>query len=296
MWQGELVNRHRDGRLYDAHLILTPIQDRQGNVVNTVGSLRDITRLKELDRMKSQFVSTVSYELRTPVAAIRLHTDNLLEFYDVMSPPQRQGFLADIQAQTNTLAQLIEDVLNLSRLEAGPREPQFELFGVVPLLREVLDQLAPLAGEAGVSLSVSAPASSIVVEADRDQFKNVLRNLLSNAIKFTPAGGQVLCRAQEEGGQLALSVADTGIGIPPEELPHVFERFYRGAQVTSQHIPGTGLGLAIAKQIVDAHRGTLEVESEVGEGATFTIRLPRAQTLQLPLLDRPPFPPQEVNP
>jgi two-component system sensor histidine kinase BaeS len=115
----------------------------------------------------------------------------------------------------------------------------------------------------------------MVLKADRGQIKNVLRNLLGNAIKFTPAGGQVACRVQAEDGRLVLSISDTGMGIPAEELPHIFDRFYRGRQVASQHIPGTGLGLAIVKQIVEAHAGTVEVESVLGEGTTFTVRLPR---------------------
>jgi two-component system phosphate regulon sensor histidine kinase PhoR len=250
-----------------------------------VGSLRDITRLKELDRMKSQFVSTVSHELRTPVAAIKLHTENLLEFFDLMSADQRQSFLADIQAQTDTLAQLIEDILNLSRLEVSPPEPRWESFEFVPLLQESVDQMTPLAENAGVSIQILDAALHISLKADRGQLKNVLRNLLSNAIKFTPAGGQVACRVQEADGYLILSVSDTGMGIPSEDLPHIFERFYRGTQVASQHIPGTGLGLAILKQIVTAHGGTVEVESVVGEGTTFTVRLPRAETLQMPVLN-----------
>jgi PAS domain S-box-containing protein len=295
MWQGELVNRHRDGRLYDAHLIISPIQDRQGNLVNMVGSLRDITRLKELDRMKSQFVSTVSHELRTPVAAIKLHIENLLEFFDRMSPDQRHSFLADIQTQAETLAQLIEDILNLSRLEAGPPQPQLQSIEFVALLQEILDQMAPLAENAGVSLHLLDAASHIVLEADGGQLKDVLRNLIGNAIKFTPGGGQVTCRAQAENGHLVLSVSDTGMGIPAEDLPHIFERFYRGTQVASQQIPGTGLGLTIVKQIVDGHGGTVTVESVPGEGATFTVRLPHAETHQSPVLSPPSRSPKKIE-
>jgi two-component system sensor histidine kinase BaeS len=124
-----------------------------------------------------------------------------------------------------------------------------------------------------------------VVEADRSQIRNVLRNLVGNAIKFTPPGGEVKCEVQERDGHLVFVISDTGIGIPAEDVPHIFERFYRGTQVASQHIPGTGLGLAIVKQIVEAHGGMVEVDSVVGAGTTFTVSLPRAVTLQMSVLN-----------
>lgn len=273
VWQGDLLNCHKEGQLYDAHLVLAPIKNGRG-VVNVVGSIRDITQLKELDRMKSRFVATVSHELRTPVSIIKLHSDNMLRFSDQLTDEERNDFLNDIKTQVDALAQLLDDILNLSHLDNGALELQPVTIEFVQLLEEIKIQLDPLAKESQVNLHIIGSESQVRMKAQRDKIKSVLRNLISNAIKFTPAGGGVMCDLHKDDHQMTVRICDTGMGIAQEDLPHIFERFYRGAYAESEQIPGSGLGLAIVKEIVESHNGTIEVESELGKGTTFTVRLP----------------------
>lgn len=247
-----------------------------GESSGTVIVLRDITTLKEVEQIKARFMAGVTHELKTPLAVIRLHAINLLAYHDRLSGSNRVQLLNAIQAQTDLLEQLIEDILQLSRLDAGLSETKREALNLVEVIDATVNNLRPLAEAKQVSLIWQKPASSLTLMADQNQIEGVMRNLLDNAIKYTPAGGSITVNSSwtSNNGQSAaqIRVSDTGTGIPPEHQAHVFERFYR---VDPSHtIPGTGLGLSIVKEIVTLYGGNIHLESLPASGSTFTVTLP----------------------
>jgi signal transduction histidine kinase len=247
-----------------------------GKSSGTVIVLRDITSLKEVERMKARFMAGVTHELKTPLSVIRLHAKNLLTYYDRLSGPKRVQLLNAVQTQTDLLEQLIEDILELSRLDAGLSETRRQALNLGEAIDETVNNLRPLAEAKQVSLMWQKPASPLTLMADRNQLERVVRNLLDNAIKYTPAGGSVSVHSasvSNNGQPMAqIRVSDSGIGIPPEHQAHVFERFYR---VDPSHtVPGTGLGLSIVKEIVTLYGGNVHLESMPGRGSAFTVILP----------------------
>lgn len=244
--------------------------------IGTVIVLRDITTLKEVERMKARFMAGVTHELKTPLSVIRLHAQNLLAYHDRLSGPDRVQFLNAIQTQTDLLEQLIEDILQLSRLDAGLSETKRQALDLVEVIDETVNNLRPLAEAKHINLIWQKPASPLTLLADRNQVERVVRNLLDNAIKYTSGGGSITVNSSwvsNNGQSMAqIRVNDTGIGIPPEHQAHVFERFYR---VDPSHtVPGTGLGLSIVKEIVTLYGGNIHLESMPGWGSAFTITLP----------------------
>ncbi len=225
-------------------------------------------RLKELDRLKSKFVSDVSHELRTPVTSLRL----CLDLLERGQPEKRTQYLQVIRQQTDRQAKLVEDILNLSRLELGAAKVQFQAVDLNELVVQVVQAHRPTAETAGLELICETTSGLPLVRGEPNQLGQVVNNLIANAIHYTPHG-QVAVRTDLAAGHVYVIVRDTGLGIAPEDLPHVFERFYRGSRTSN--IRGTGLGLAIVKEIVDLHDGRVEVTSEAGAGSTFQVYLPR---------------------
>ncbi|MDR3573933.1 MAG: ATP-binding protein [Anaerolineaceae bacterium] len=277
-WPRELTGIHPDGSTYDADVVIAGISDKDAQLVGYVASVRNITHLKELDRMKTRFVSTVSHELRTPLSVINLYTENLMEFYEQLDDTRRRQILTDIHHETEILHQLIEDLLGLSRLDSGRAEPRRTVFNLCQLLIESISMAKVLAGEKEIELTFQLPECRVPVFADRDQLAQVFRNLLSNAVKFTPPQGRVWLDFNFEGDQIVVQICDTGIGIPTADMPRLFERFFRSELSIQQEVPGTGLGLAISREIIQRHNGAIEVYSEVGKGSTFRVLLPMAET------------------
>lgn len=226
-------------------------------------------QLAELDRLKSKFVSDVSHELRTPIANLKLYADLL----ERGLPDKQAHYRAVLKQQTQRLSQLVEDILDLSRLEIARREV---LFGPVDL-SAVIDQIVtahqPRAEAAGLRLSFTVTDDLPPVRGDIHQLTQVMTNLIVNALNYTPQGWVQVSMAAAD-GQIRVAVADSGQGIAPEDLPHIFDRFYRGREARKRDIPGTGLGLAIVKEIVEAHQGVITVDSRVNEGTTFRVDLP----------------------
>ncbi len=227
-------------------------------------------RLAELDRLKSKFVSDVSHELRTPIANLKLYA-NLLERG---KPEKYPHYLTVLKQQTQRLSQLVEDILDLSRLEIARHGV---LFGPVDL-SAVIDQIVtahqPRAEAAGLTLTLAAADDLPPVRGDIHQLTQVMTNLIVNALNYTPQGWVRVTMIPAADGQVRVGVADSGLGIAPDDLPHIFDRFYRGRHARQRDIPGTGLGLAIVKEIVEAHQGVITVDSRVGEGTTFRVDLP----------------------
>ena len=248
---------------------------KDGQIIGSVIVLHDITRLQELDRLKSKFVSNVSHELRTPLTNIKLYLSLLCQGQGMTERQER--YLQTLERETARLEKLIEDLLDLSRLEMGAAQPEKEALDVAEVVQQVLLVHQPLAESKGIALDSELPADLPPLVADRNQVIQLLTNLLSNALNYTPQGGEVTVRAasvrRDERAWLTLAVQDTGPGIPPEERERIFDRFYRG-EAMRYKVPGTGLGLAIVKEILALHGGFIELDSEVGSGSTFTAWLP----------------------
>lgn len=236
-------------------------------------------RLAELDQLKDDFVSSVSHELRSPISAIDGYLELLMGRPTEQLPPEkRDKALRIMKESTERLAHFINDILDLAKIKAGKIHIMPRPFSVKTSAEAVLGLLQPLLDKKQLTGRLEIPAAITAIPADEEKIRQVLTNLVSNAIKFTPAGGQITVSARDEGAMIAVSVNDTGIGIPKESLQEVFERFkqVRSARDQAAGAPkGTGLGLAIAKGIVEAHGGQITVASELGKGSAFTFRLPK---------------------
>jgi signal transduction histidine kinase len=231
-------------------------------------------RLKELDRMKSDFVSHVSHELRTPLTAIKGAVDLMLD--EVVGPltEKQIHYLTRVRSNTQHLASLINDLLDLAKIESGRIEVKSSRVSLGSLVHEVVEALRPVAAEKVIALETTLREPSILVWADWHKINQVLMNLIGNAIKFTPAQGRVTVSASSNGESVQISVSDTGPGVPPDEREKIFAKFYQGAEANGANSKGTGLGLAIAKALVELHDGKIWIESEEGGGSTFSFTLP----------------------
>jgi signal transduction histidine kinase len=231
-------------------------------------------RLMELDRLKDSFVATVSHELRTPLASI-IASAEMLEDGDggVLTEPQGQ-MVGMIARNSRRLRAQIENLLDISRIDIGAFQSRPVPTDLAQIVAGAAETIGAFAEAQSVSLEVATASGIGQITADPEQLERVLVNLLSNAVKFTPAGGAVILSARRDGEVVELSVSDTGIGIPAEEQPLLFDRFFRASSAEELAIPGSGLGLAIVKDIIEAHHGTVRVHSEPGHGTRFIVRLP----------------------
>ena len=250
--------------------------DELGQQFNVMADrLSESVRLLQDDRDQLRdFVADVSHELRTPIAALRTFTD--LQRDGEVSGEQRQEFLDRSTEQINRLEWMSTNLLDLSRIDAGIFPLDVRWGDLRDPVREVVEAHAEMAEHRGLALTSAVPTSPIMLRFDRERIVQLLTNLIGNALKFTPRGGEVVAVLRDGQGAAELEVRDTGPGIPAAELPLVFDRFFRGTNVGEARASGSGLGLAIARSIVEMHRGTIAVTSELGRGATFTVRLPRA--------------------
>jgi len=285
----EVRRKRKDGAMIDVALAVSPINDKVGDVSGFLHLARDITekkryeqRLRELDKMKSDFVSNVSHELRTPLTAIKASVDNMLDGITGQLNEKQDRYLARIKSNADRLTRLINNVLDLSRIEAGKIDLKSAYLSLVTLAQEVAESIRPVATEKLISLEVASPDISATAWADRDKITQVLMNLVGNAVKFTPPHGKVSVAVNRNGDQwMQISVTDTGPGIPPEEAGKIFDRFYQIDQTGKQKARGTGLGLAISKVLVEMHGGKIWLESAIGRGSTFSFTVPAQQPLKI---------------
>ena len=274
VWRGQLRNRRPDGTIYDADVTIAPVMNEDGQVVNYVGVQRDITALKDLARLKDDFVSNVSHELRTPIANLKLY-QNLMHRG---KPEKRDSYLQVIAHETARLEQLVTDLLDLSRLDRGAITLAPELLDLNGMAADVVNRLLKLAEERRITLELTQAPDLPPAWVDLHQMTQVLTNLVVNALNYTAPGGLVTVETASETRRgrvgVSLTVQDTGIGIAPADQEHIFERFFRAQTARETGVPGTGLGLAIANEIIELHDGQIEVQSTVGRGSTFKVWVP----------------------
>ncbi len=286
----EVQCKRKNGVTIYLSLSVSPITDGEGKIVGFLRVAKDITekkryeqRLEELDKLKSDFVSNVSHELRTPLTAIKGSVDNMLDGLTGDLNEKQSRYLVRIKSNADRLARLINDLLDLSRIEAGIKLKRTNL-GLVATAREVAESLGPVAAEKLISFEIECADNDLTAWADSDRITEVLTNLLGNAIKFAPARGKVTVSLVRYAiDWVKISISDTGPGIASEEASRVFDKFYQVSQPELQKARGTGLGLSITKTLVELHGGKIWLESEAGRGSTFSFTLPAEQPAKFDL-------------
>ena len=250
-------------------VIITPLPDRPA--LGSLVILQNLTRIRRLETVRRDFISNISHELRTPLASLRAVTETLQDGA-IDDPPAARRFLRHIASEVNAMTQLVSELLELSRIESGKVPLQRQPTPVTDLVVPPVERLMPQAERSGLTVTFNIPDHLPPVWVDAERVQLVLTNLVHNALKFTPVGGTVTVSAAAHDDGVHVTVEDTGIGIPKEEQPRIFERFYKADRARTGG--GTGLGLAIAKHIVRAHGGQIWVESEPNVGSAFTFTLP----------------------
>jgi two-component system phosphate regulon sensor histidine kinase PhoR len=240
---------------------------------NTLLLFQDLTRLRRLETVRQDFVSNISHELRTPLASLKALTETLQEGA-LDDPPAAQRFLARMVTELDALGQMVEELLELTRIESGRVPLKLAATSPCQLISQAVERLNLQAERAGLAVEIECRADLAPVLADAPRLEQVIVNLLHNAIKFTPSGGQVMLSARAEGDRVIFAVKDTGVGIPADDLPRIFERFYKTDRARSGG--GTGLGLAISRHLVEAHGGKIWAESIEGRGSIFYFSIPLA--------------------
>jgi PAS domain S-box-containing protein len=251
------------------------VRSEAAEVLGTVTVLEDMTYLLELDRMKGDFIAMVSHELRSPIAAVAQNINLILDGLAGDTTEKQRHLLARAKERCKGLMDLIADLLEISKIDAGVAMQRKEPLLVEEVVRKVVDLMEGEVQAKGIFLSTTFQPSLPAVLGDKDNLEGVFTNLVSNAIKYTPEGGRVAIETCAEGDYVKTVVRDTGIGISAEDLPRIFDKFYRIKSEKTRGIVGTGLGLAIVKNIVDAHLGSISVESKEGKGTTVTVLLPK---------------------
>ena len=255
---------------------ISPVVSNGGRIAGAVVLLHDVSDWRRLERMRSEFVANVSHELRTPITAVKGFSETLLD--GAMNDPElTKQFLQIIHDESERLKRLVDDLLELSKIESGHAVFKHVQTDLVQLIERTVAKYRHQAETAGLTLSTELPERPVEFEGDVDRVAQVLINLVGNAIAYTPAGGEVAVSVEETEKHAVMVVRDTGIGIPKEDLPRLFERFYRVDKARARRSGGTGLGLAIVKHIVEGHGGKVNVESKVGDGSTFRVYLPWKQ-------------------
>ncbi|EAE6662776.1 PAS domain-containing protein [Listeria monocytogenes] len=254
---------------------VSPILGENGDITGIILLLHDITQIRHLENVRSEFVTNVSHELKTPVTALKGFAETLLDgaMYDEVL---LKKFLTIIKEESDRLHRLIMDILALSRIEQNPVAENVELVDVDEVIEQSARTIFEMATEKNIRVTIpEKTSSSVMVETNRDKLQQILINLLSNAINYTPVDGKVEVKLMEQEAEIIIEVTDNGIGIPAKDIDRVFERFYRVDKARSRHSGGTGLGLSIVKHLVENCGGRIEVESQEEVGSTFRVTLPK---------------------
>ncbi len=271
--EGESVSQEINIGTNILRAISAPALGPDKSVVGTVTVLEDVTAFKQLDQMKSDFVNMVAHELRSPLVSIRQINSVLLEGLAGPLEEKQQDFVDRGVKKIDALLELINDLLDVAKIEAGQYVQRQVPTDIGKIIEETVSLMEARAQEQGITLTYSCQGLK-PVQADPKNMEEIFNNLVSNAINYSPEGGRVTVTAQSLGEYMEIKVQDTGVGIPSEELPKIFDKFYRVKNPKTRQVIGTGLGLAIVKGVVEAHHGTIDVESIEDKGTTFRILLP----------------------
>ncbi len=253
----------------------SPVKSKSEEYIGSLVVLRDVTREREVERLKTEFISHITHEFRTPLTSIRGYTEMMLDGdTGELSDDQRQ-FLNTVSRNANYLSDLVNDLLEVSKIESGAVRIKLVEVDLRSSIEDVIERLSPQASEKRIRLQTRIPKSPLEIKADPNRLSQILLNLMSNAIKYTKEGGRVTVTVRKRKSAIAVSVEDTGIGMSSEDLEHLFEKFYRSSNPYVESVRGTGLGLWITKSMVEMHGGSITVESKVGKGSRFTFTIPR---------------------
>jgi len=253
---------------------MAPVRDEQGTLLGAVTVLRDITKLKEIEKIKSQFVSMVAHELRSPLAAIEGWLEVVISGAAGGDEQQKQAWLVRAKERAHSLLALVNDLLEINKIAAGKVAQKMESVQVADIIRKIVDFLKPEADRKAVSFILKLSDSLPSVQADVQDMEKLFTNLISNAIKYNVDNGSVTIETTVDANYVGFHVKDTGIGMSQEHLPRIFDDFFRIEDRRTRKISGTGLGLTIAKKITDSHFGHIEVKSQPDKGSTFSVYLP----------------------
>ena len=251
----------------------SPLYEKRRNQIGHVIIYHDITAETEVEELRTDFISNASHELRTPVTSIKVLLESLMDGAKD-EPALLEEFLNDLCTEVDRLHQLVNDLLDIAKLEADKNSLQVSEFEINALVMESLATIQPLAKSRDIKLIYPDFKQSMVIKADRRKLRQIIVNLVTNGVKFTPTDGEVVLSVKKLDADYEFKVRDTGIGIPAEDQAHIFDKFYRVNKERSRIVGGSGLGLTIVKQIVEAHKGNVHVESEPGN-TVFTFRIPQ---------------------
>ena len=256
------------------NISISPLKNNGQSIRGAVAVIRDMTEQKKLEKLRSDFIANVSHELRTPIAMLQGYSEAIIDDV-VSSEEERNEMIRIIYDESQRMGRLVSDLLDLARMESGNVTLFKENMPIVHVIERITQKFAQVAKEKHVHLEFETELSDdLHVDLDEDRIEQVLTNLIDNGIRHTPMEGSVTVSLEVELSYVKINVSDTGEGIPREDLPFVFERFYKADKARTRSKSGTGLGLAIARNIVEAHKGNIKVDSEVGKGTTFTFYLP----------------------
>ena len=254
-------------------MIVSPLYSHQ-NIRGAVAVVRDMTEERKLDKMRSDFIANVSHELRTPIAMVQGYSEAIVD--DIAQTSEEKKEMATvIYDESLRMSRLVNELLDLAKMESGHFNLTIEEVEIEPFLNRIHRKFQGLAKEQNIALVFNIESQEPIYSFDSDRIEQVLTNLIDNAIRHTGEGGTVTVHAQSDDRGIFIEVEDNGVGIPEEDLPFVFERFYKADKARTRGRSGTGLGLAIAKNIVEAHHGVLTVQSKQGQGTTFSFLIPR---------------------
>ena len=274
------VREITDGRSLHRRLAEPMVKDELGRLTETLNQM--VTRLERSFAALRRFTADASHELKTPLTVLRAGVERAITMPNL--PSEALAALEETLQEINRMTELVEALLMLARADEGTAPLHRETVDLRAIVEETGETGELLAAEAGVNMEVATPADPVIVPVDASRIRQLILNLLTNAVKYTPAGGSVRLQLGPSNGRVTLTVADSGVGIAPGDLPHIFDRFWRAdsARTRTGERSGTGLGLAICKWIAEAHGGTIDVQSRPGRGTTFTVTLPRETTAPTP--------------
>jgi len=268
---------HQDGKDLPA--------EKTGNPAGVTVVLQDITEIKHLENMRRDFVANVSHELKTPLTAIKAYAETL-KLGAINDPENCVGFVAQIEQQADRLHDLIIDLIRLAQIESGEKVFEFKSIDLVTICRSSWQTLQEQAASRKIELFFQSPDDQVLARGDGDGFRAIADNLLSNAIRYTPENGKVWIRCYKDADFGVIEVQDSGLGIAAEHQERIFERFYRVDKARSRDVGGTGLGLSIVKHLTQSFHGTINLQSEVGEGSTFKVMLPLLKEAPISTIDK----------